>query len=287
MMLYVRHRVSRAILNTKISRNYIYTNKSVRYVTSSVQTDGSDQLHRNFITNIIEHDIKNNVHVHNTGIITRFPPEPNGYLHIGHAKSIYINFILAKYYNGVTNMRFDDTNPNKETIEYMNSILYDVKWLLSDLRGVTLPVPVPKHSQGSNLHESESESFISLDNAITSANAADVDVDVDVNVPWNGEIKHASNYFPIFIHAAKYLISKGLAYVDDLTQKEIKLYRGKYCIVLCCWCFRVSHVYVSLCLYLCHMSISLCVYVCFCFFVRVLVWSVNMYYPVVCKLIIT
>lgn len=62
-------------------------------------------------------------------IVTRFPPEPNGYLHIGHAKSIFINFSLADEFNGFTNLRFDDTNPLKEDIEYVNSIKEDVKWL--------------------------------------------------------------------------------------------------------------------------------------------------------------
>jgi glutaminyl-tRNA synthetase len=81
----------------------------------------------NFIEQIIEEDIKNNK---NGGkIITRFPPEPNGYLHIGHAKSICLNFGLAKKYNGTTNLRFDDTNPVKEDVEYVDSIMEDVHWL--------------------------------------------------------------------------------------------------------------------------------------------------------------
>ncbi len=63
-------------------------------------------------------------------MVTRFPPEPNGYLHLGHAKSINFNFAVAKAYNGVTHMRFDDTNPAKEDVEYINSILQDVKWLV-------------------------------------------------------------------------------------------------------------------------------------------------------------
>lgn len=80
----------------------------------------------NFIKNIMKEDLETGKH--NT-VITRFPPEPNGYLHIGHAKSIFINFGLAAEFNGKTNLRFDDTNPLKEDIEYVNAIKEDVEWL--------------------------------------------------------------------------------------------------------------------------------------------------------------
>lgn len=80
----------------------------------------------NFIEEIIEEDLRTGKH---KTILTRFPPEPNGYLHIGHAKSICLNFGLAKKYGGTTNLRFDDTNPTKEEIEYVDSIKEDVKWL--------------------------------------------------------------------------------------------------------------------------------------------------------------
>ncbi len=81
----------------------------------------------NFIEEIIEEDIREGK---NSGrVLTRFPPEPNGYLHIGHAKSICLNFGLALEYNGKTNLRFDDTNPVKEDVEYVDSIKADVKWL--------------------------------------------------------------------------------------------------------------------------------------------------------------
>ncbi|MDP3029748.1 MAG: glutamine--tRNA ligase/YqeY domain fusion protein [Deltaproteobacteria bacterium] len=81
----------------------------------------------NFIRNIIEEDLKANK---NQGhVITRFPPEPNGYLHIGHAKSICLNFGLAAEYKGLCNLRFDDTNPTKEEVEYVESIKEDVRWL--------------------------------------------------------------------------------------------------------------------------------------------------------------
>ena len=80
----------------------------------------------NFIEQIITTDLETGKH---DSIITRFPPEPNGYLHIGHAKSICLNFGLKETFNGKTNLRFDDTNPSKEEVEYVDSILEDVKWL--------------------------------------------------------------------------------------------------------------------------------------------------------------
>jgi len=81
----------------------------------------------NFIEEIIEGDLRTNKH--DGRVLTRFPPEPNGYLHIGHAKSICLNFGLAKKYNGKTNLRFDDTNPVTEDVEYVDSIKNDIKWL--------------------------------------------------------------------------------------------------------------------------------------------------------------
>jgi glutaminyl-tRNA synthetase len=81
----------------------------------------------NFIREIIDQDKaegKNSGCVH-----TRFPPEPNGYLHIGHAKSICLNFGIARDYQGLCNLRFDDTNPETEDVEYVNSIMEDVRWL--------------------------------------------------------------------------------------------------------------------------------------------------------------
>src|SRR5271154_2729969 len=88
----------------------------------------------NFIRDIILEDLRMNKY--EGRVQTRFPPEPNGYLHIGHAKSIHINFGLAKEFGGKCNLRFDDTNPSKEETEYVDSIIEDVKWLGGDYAGI-------------------------------------------------------------------------------------------------------------------------------------------------------
>jgi glutaminyl-tRNA synthetase len=125
----------------------------------------------NFLEEIIHEDLTRGKY---QSIITRFPPEPNGYLHIGHAKSICLNFGLALRYGGKTNLRFDDTNPTKEDTEYVDSIKEDILWL---------------------------------------------------GFRWADEF-YASDYFEQLYQWAHKLIRKGLAYVDDQTQEEIRLGRG-------------------------------------------------------------
>ena len=124
----------------------------------------------NFLEEIITEDIAKG----NTRVQTRFPPEPNGYLHIGHAKSICLNFGLAKKFDGKCNLRFDDTNPTKEDTEYVDSIKRDIHWLGFD---------------------------------------------------WAGEY-YASDYFDQLYEWAIILIKKGLAYVDDQSQEQIRENRG-------------------------------------------------------------
>ena len=94
---------------------------------NAAESDNHEPEHVDFIRQIVADDIASGK---NGGkVVTRFPPEPNGYLHIGHAKSICLNFGLAKEVGGVCHLRFDDTNPEKEETEYVESIMEDVRWL--------------------------------------------------------------------------------------------------------------------------------------------------------------
>ena len=89
--------------------------------------ESKDKKNISFIEQIVINDLKENK---NSGRIqTRFPPEPNGYLHIGHAKAICLDFGIASKYNGICNLRFDDTNPTKEDVEYVEAIKEDINWL--------------------------------------------------------------------------------------------------------------------------------------------------------------
>jgi glutaminyl-tRNA synthetase len=132
-----------------------------------------DKKPLDFIRQIIQDDIEANTH--GGRVLTRFPPEPNGYLHIGHAKSICLNFGVAAENGGVTNLRFDDTNPETEDIEYVQSIQEDVRWLGFD---------------------------------------------------WDDRLFHASDYFDWFYECAEKLVEMGRAYVCDLSEEEIREYRG-------------------------------------------------------------
>src|SRR5687767_14157487 len=125
-----------------------------------------------FIREIVEDDLRGGKHQR---VVTRFPPEPNGYLHIGHAKSICLNFGMAGEYGGKCNLRFDDTNPTKEEAEYAHAIERDVRWL---------------------------------------------------GFEWDGEPRHASDYFEELYGYAEHLVREGKAYVDSLSAEEIRQFRG-------------------------------------------------------------
>ncbi|WP_255989889.1 glutamine--tRNA ligase/YqeY domain fusion protein [Chitinolyticbacter albus] len=128
----------------------------------------------NFIRNIIDGDLASGKRA---SVVTRFPPEPNGYLHVGHAKSICLNFGIALDYQGRCNLRMDDTNPEKEEDEYAAAIEADVRWL---------------------------------------------------GFAWDGEVRHASDYFQQLYDYAEELISAGKAFVCELNAEEMRDYRGDF-----------------------------------------------------------
>ena len=141
------------------------------YLCTLEWNEAMEERKLNFLEEIIESDLASGKV---DAIVTRFPPEPNGYLHLGHAKSICLNFGLAEKYGGKTNLRYDDTNPTKEDTEYVDSIKEDIKWL---------------------------------------------------GFQWDKEL-YASDYFDQLYAWAEELIQRGLAYVDDQNQEEIRLNRG-------------------------------------------------------------
>lgn len=142
-------------------------------------------------------------------IHTRFPPEPNGYLHIGHAKSICLNFGIAREFGGICNLRMDDTNPTKEDIEYVDSITEDVRWLISawadDRLGLKARGQVPIQQVANNKQD-----FV-----LPPASGSE-----------NLEPFYASDYFDQLYTYAHQLIRKGIAYVDDLSAEDTDKYRG-------------------------------------------------------------
>jgi glutaminyl-tRNA synthetase len=160
-----------------------------------------------FIRDIVAADVAEKRH---SKIVTRFPPEPNGYLHIGHAKSICLNFGIARENNGQCNLRFDDTNPVKEDIEYVESITADVKWLIAGWAD---------HCLGFKPKGSHPESIVS--NGQPDHYRAPVPADSAHSEPF-----FASDYFDQLYEYALVLIKKGKAYVCDLSPEETEKYRG-------------------------------------------------------------
>ncbi len=160
-----------------------------------------------FIRDIISNDLQEGKR---TSIITRFPPEPNGYLHIGHAKSICLNFGIAREFNGVCHIRMDDTNPVKEDEEYVDSIQQDIRWLLTgwaeDRIGLKKAgeTPQPEMVDGKEDFHAKvcEEKGVAL------------------------EPFYASDYFEALYHFALKLIKAGKAYVCDLSPEEVDQMRG-------------------------------------------------------------
>ena len=116
-------------MNSDVKKGMVIYMAEENMVNDNSNNEEKDVVSKNFIEQIIDRDLEEGKV---SNIVTRFPPEPNGYLHIGHAKSILLNYGLAQKYNGKFNLRFDDTNPEKEDTEYVQSIIEDVKWIGGD-----------------------------------------------------------------------------------------------------------------------------------------------------------
>jgi glutaminyl-tRNA synthetase len=147
-------------------------------------------------------------------IHTRFPPEPNGYLHIGHAKSICLNFGIAREFGGVCNLRMDDTNPTKEEVEYVDSIINDVRWLISAWADDRLGFKPKGQTAELQNRNGKPDFFLS---PVTNG---------DVGTSAAAEPFYASDYFDQLYEYAVQLLKKGVAYVDDLSPEQTDEYRG-------------------------------------------------------------
>jgi glutaminyl-tRNA synthetase len=166
-------------------------------------TENTPAAPTDFIREIIADDLQSGKH---TSVHTRFPPEPNGYLHIGHAKAICLGFGIAREFGGTCNIRMDDTNPAKEEAEYVESIIADVKWLVDgwadDRIGLKRAGKTPEQD-GNDFHQ----------RAISDAPAA------------AGEPFYASDYFEPFYTYAVQLVKSGKAYVCDMPPDQTDDYR--------------------------------------------------------------
>ena len=184
---------------------------SVASVVPPAQAGAAVSPATNFLRHVIEHDLQHGAYAARLGVPhratngdnfaidravfadparvrTRFPPEPNGYLHIGHAKSICLNFGLARDYDGVCHLRFDDTNPERENVEYVDAIIEMVRWLGFEWK--------------------------------TRSYEREIDAGAD------DHLYFASDYFDLLFEFAEYLIRTGHAYVDSQTQDEMRSTRG-------------------------------------------------------------
>jgi len=145
-------------------------------------------------------------------IHTRFPPEPNGYLHIGHAKSICLNFGIARQFDGICNLRMDDTNPTKEDVEYVDSIITDVKWLVDGWADHCLGLKARGKTPETGSVKDQPDLQLPALTGVLPGPAV--------------EPFHASDYFEALYDYAVRLIRKGKAYVCDLSPEETEAYRG-------------------------------------------------------------
>jgi glutaminyl-tRNA synthetase len=172
--------------------------------------DPPTQEHQDFIRDIVQQDLAAG---RCRGVVTRFPPEPNGYLHIGHAKSICLNFGIARQFGGQCNLRMDDTNPTKEDVEYVDSITADVKWLIAGWADHCLGLKPAGRMAEPGLVDGRADYSIAPVMPAQSRGEA-------------LEPFYASDYFgPLYEYALE-LIRRGKAYVCDHSAEEVDQMRG-------------------------------------------------------------
>ena len=166
---------------------------------------------RDFIRDIVREDV---VAKKYPKIVTRFPPEPNGYLHIGHAKSICLNFGIAREFGGQCNLRMDDTNPTKEEVEYVDSIIQDVQWLIDGWADDKLGFKPAGKTPDPQAVNGKPDFYLGAVNPKSAPKGEKL------------ETFYASDYFDQLYVWAIELIRKGKAYVCDLSPADTDAYRG-------------------------------------------------------------
>jgi glutaminyl-tRNA synthetase len=175
-------------------------------MTTPTETPAAPPAPSDFIRDVVARDLEAGKVQR---IVTRFPPEPNGYLHIGHAKSICLNFGIAREFGGICNLRMDDTNPAKEDVEYVESIMADVRWLVGGWADDRLTMKPAGATPATQTVEGKPDHQIG---GVTGGIG-------------NVEPFYASDYFPQIHDYAVLLIERGKAYVDDLSPEETDRYR--------------------------------------------------------------
>ena len=191
-------------------------------MTADADSSAATPAPSDFIRDLVAKDVADQRYAK---IVTRFPPEPNGYLHIGHAKSICLNFGLAREHDGQCNLRFDDTNPVKEDIEYVESITTDVQWLIAGWADHCLGFkPKGAHPAAQSINGKP-------DYYQAPVNPSKIELPSDATVQHpNSKIPSepffASDYFDQLFEYALELIRRGKAYVCDLSPEDTEKYRG-------------------------------------------------------------
>src|SRR5256885_2298880 len=165
-----------------------------------------------FIRDIVAAHVAEKKYPH---IHTRFPPEPNGYLHIGHAKSICMNFGIAREFGGICNLRYDDTNPAKEEVEYVDSIFEDVNWLISGWAGDRLGLKAKGKTPEAKSVNGKTDFYLPAEFSTLNS-----------QLSTKCEPFYASDYFDQLYEYALQLVKKGTAYVCDLSPEDTDKYRG-------------------------------------------------------------